>query len=46
MLYVVSNRYPDFNPLPHRQILGSSNSAANTNMMSKYEQIGYECLIE
>ena len=26
---------PDFNPLPHMPILGSSNSAATKNMMSK-----------
>ena len=29
-----------FSPLPHMPILGSSNSAANKDMMSKYGQMG------
>ena len=38
MIYVYSNIWAiasPFNPLPHMHVFGSSNSAANENMMSK-----------
>ena len=34
------------NALPHMPFLGSSNSAANKNMMSKFGQMGNNDLIE
>ena len=36
---------PCFNPLPDMPILGSSNSAANKDMMSKYGQTGIQLLV-
>ena len=36
------NRDPFLNSLPHIPILGSSNSAANKNMISKYGQMGIQ----
>ena len=39
-------KYKVINPFPDVQILGSSNSAADKDMMSIYGQMGMHCLIE
>ena len=42
MFHVRLHVYRSINPLPHMAILGSTNSAAKKDMMSKFGQMGIQ----